>query len=1649
MNKNICRSTVINPNSALIRKAGRIIVISVVLLCCNLFNTEAQITITKYVSASSDDAEQQGATGASPGAVNLISNDLELVNDIQSPSAGTQTTGIRFQGINIPQGAIITSAYITFTAVTPDPPMTNSEATSLNIKGQAADNALTFTTAINNISERILTSASVAWIPTAWAVGSKYNTPVIAGIVQEIVNRPGWVSGNSMSFIISGTGHRSAASWDDVTSGNEPKLVITYTTLHLSASVTNIICYGGSTGSINLTVTGGTPPYTFDWNYNGFGGYTDPEDISNSPAGTYVVKVIDNAGTTAETFATILQPGAALTLSTTVFNVTTPGGTNGEVDLTVSGGTLPYSYHWSNSAITEDISNIPGGIYSVTVTDANNCTATIADTVGTVSNPASATKYLYLSDTLKLDRVDPFATNDLTMNQTAIMGIGAGKSIYAFYGNSTTNFYNYSITGSSWSTKAAAPANVAAGGALTTDGTYIYAFEGGTNLFWRYNPSLNTWSALATTPAAVGTGGALAYAPGGTSGYIYALRGGNTTTFWRYDIAANSWTAMRITPGAVGAGGSLVYTGTAIYALRGNNKNNLYRYNIAANTWTTLANLAANVNPGGALTYDGTYLYALNGNNKNTFNRYDIVANTWLARATTPASINTGGSLTFDGTYIYAFRGGATTAYYRYNRTTNTWSSMAPTTVAVGAGGALVTFDDGLGGEASLTFTQSQALCNDMTIVAGQIKVEAYATVTAGTMPANPSISAQLKYGSNIIATLSNPTYNSSTGLLTWTTTLGTNVMVPSGNAITLTFTTTQSGVAYKIDYDSKTKPSKITFKTNNYISINSVKTYDAAYSGGSEVTTLYTNTNYYIRVNVTDPFGSSDINGVNLILTMPDNSEQTIILGPSSVVSTPSCGKIYEYNWSVPALPGNWNIQAVAKEGTEGVVYAAATNVTVYNSTGVVTKIKSLYFSADGTGNPDYDLDRIDPVSTSDATTALSEILGSYIGTITPGTTAVGNGTGSSITISNYSAGSGINRLMLVGVSWSPNDNETITSVTYGGTALTLVPSSGAVNSNRAAMAIYRLVNPAPGPANVVVTFNEAVQEGAVVGVTTFTNVDQTSPLGTAASAIGTSTTPAVTVASATGEVVFGVKDNRDPVTTTPVSGETIIWDLDGGARADATACYETAGATSTTISYTLSASKEWAIGAVPLRPGVITGATTVSFSQTPSLCTDLTIKAGHTITAKVYVNVTGGIMDNSSNVTATIKYGATTIATLSNGGYASGLLTLTGTTSSDVTIPAGQSIVVDVTNNQSALGFQIRYDSQTYPSKIDLPVTTYINISAFAAYDDAYPGGAVITGSTTPDSTVYLRATVSDPFGVSDITGLDVNIEGTTHAASVVNTVGCSRVYEYAWTPGTSGDYSISAVAKEGYEGIVFGYKTMNNFPVCGFTITGTISQEPNCYYPNIGQVHLEITGSDGPFTWTWSRVSPAGTGNGSGTLITGLSAGSYDVTVTSAGGCTSATSGIINDPEPPTVSSTILHASCIGNDGSVNIVVSGGSGSYSYFWEDGILTANRTGLESGNYVLHVTDQINGCVAIVPIDIQRENDISASGAVVQPSGGLSNGAINLTPVGGSGLYISFQWTGPSGFSASTEDINGLAAGVYTVMIADDGSCIGYVSLN
>ena len=219
---------------------------------------------------------------------------------------------------------------------------------------------------------------------------------------------------------------------------------VTVQLLALSTVKTDVTCFNGTNGSATVTVSGGTPGYTYSWSNGG-----TSATISGVVAGTYTVTVTDAAGVPniATISVTITQP-AQLTATLVPTHVKCAGGNSGKVDLTIAGGTMPYTQTWSNAATSEDISNLTAGPYSVTVSDKNSCTVnyspsnsvTVLDTSSFSGSISTTSKTCYGSQGRN--------------NGTAISLISGGKTPYSYLwnnGKTTSSISNlsagtYSVT---------------------------------------------------------------------------------------------------------------------------------------------------------------------------------------------------------------------------------------------------------------------------------------------------------------------------------------------------------------------------------------------------------------------------------------------------------------------------------------------------------------------------------------------------------------------------------------------------------------------------------------------------------------------------------------------------------------------------------------------------------------------------------------------------------------------------------------------------------------------------------------------------------------------------------------------------------------------------------------------------------------------------------------------------------------------------------------------------------------------------------------------------------------------------------------------------------------------------------------------------
>ena len=198
--------------------------------------------------------------------------------------------------------------------------------------------------------------------------------------------------------------------------------------------------------------------------------------------------------------------------------------------------------------------------------------------------------------------------------------------------------------------------------------------------------------------------------------------------------------------------------------------------------------------------------------------------------------------------------------------------------------------------------------------------------------------------------------------------------------------------------------------------------------------------------------------------------------------------------------------------------------------------------------------------------------------------------------------------------------------------------------------------------------------------------------------------------------------------------------------------------------------------------------------------------------------------------------------------------------------------------------------------------------------------------------------------------------------------------------------------------------------------------------------GSVGVFATGGTGAYTYAWSP------GGATTDTVTGLAAGVYSVDVTDANGCMMSANVSVNDAGAPSISSTVTNVTCNGNaDGSISVVVTGGTPGYSYSWPDGGAGTDTTGLAPGTYDLTVTDGA-GCVASESYDVTEPDQLVA---MVDSIGhvscnGVCDGWISVSVSGGTGAY-TYNWM-PLG--VTTEDITGLCAGTYDLTVTDANGC-------
>lgn len=322
----------------------------------------------------------------------------------------------------------------------------------------------------------------------------------------------------------------------------------------------------------------------------------------------------------------------------------------------------------------------------------------------------------------------------------------------------------------------------------------------------------------------------------------------------------------------------------------------------------------------------------------------------------------------------------------------------------------------------------------------------------------------------------------------------------------------------------------------------------------------------------------------------------------------------------------------------------------------------------------------------------------------------------------------------------------------------------------------------------------------------------------------------------------------------------------------------------------------------------------------------------------------------------------------------------------------------------------------------------TTTYTLTATANHNCNSDQASVTVVVTTP-------FTVSSSITPANCTSADGAVDITVSSGS--------GNYTYQWSTGATTE-DLSNVPFGNYF-VTITDNTLGCSDIISFTvpsnsdisITGFSAQDVSCNGGSDGEITVNVSGSGAPFTFQWDAAA----GNQTGNPATGLSAGTYFVTVTDNFGCKTAGSYSVSEPSALNISTTFTNVTCNGNnDGTGSVVAGGGTSPYNYTWNNGSNSSAITGLSAGVYSVTVTD-FNGCEA------------SSSGSVIEPPAmsstvtntnvscnGFCDGTASVNVQGGLTPY-SYQWDDP--LNQTSPNLTGLCADTLRVTITDAVGCV------
>ena len=1433
---------------------------------------------------------------------------------------------------------------------------------------------------------------------------------------------------------------------------------------------TNVTCFGATTGAASVTVTGGTLPYSYSWSPSG----GSAAAATSLAAGTYTVTITDGESTQITRSFTITERPVILGVPSTTA-VSCFGGTTGTATIVASGGTPGYTYSWSPSGGSGAMATgLAAGTYSVTITDANSCSKTISGIV--VGGPTAA-----LSGTSSSTPVSCFGGNNGTA--TAIPNGGTPTYTYLWSNGSTAatatsltaGTYTVTITDAKGCTftitniSVGSPAAAVSG---TTSTTPVSCF-GGSNGTATVVPAGGTGTYTYVWSPSGGTGATASGLTAGTYSVIITDANACTATINSIVVggAAAALTATSSTTPVSCFGGT---NGTATVTPSGGTGTYTYAWSPSGGTGATASGLTA-----------GTYSVTVTDANSCFYTINNIAVTGPTVITANPTQINVSCNGGSNGTATVAPSGGSGSYTYL-------WSNGATTATASGLvqGNYSVTITD-----ANLCpITQNFTITQPTSLVASQ-----------GTI-SNVSCNG----GSNASATVA-VAGGSLPYSYSWAPTGGTGATASGLTAGTYTVTVTDNNACQTTQSFTITQPSTLVANaaaqtnilcngaatgsaTVNVTGGTGAYTYSWAPSGGTAATATGLTAGTY-TVTVKD---------ANLCQT----TQSFTITQPSTLVATASAQTNIGCRGDAT---GSATVNVTG--GTGAYTYSwAPSGGTAATATGLIAGTYTVTVKDANLCQTTQSFTITQPAAILSATTASLGVscFGGSNGSA--GVTASG-GTpgytylwaplgGTSATITGRPAG---NYTCTITDSNGCTLVKNITINTPAVLSATTIKTDVSCNGGTNGSATVTVSGGTPG-----YTYSwaptggtAATATGLAAGTYTVTVTDANTCQTTATVTINQPATLAVTSAQTNVLCNGGASATASVVVSGGTPGYTYVWSPSGGTSStavgltvgnysclitDANGCSFTKSFTITqpaVLSATTSQVNATCVTAGQAGVTVSGGTSPYNYIWSPSggtaaiatgllagnyncLITDAngcTLSKNFTITSTNTLTATQSQTNVLCNGTNTAT--ATVVPSGAPGPYTYVWAPSGGTAATATGLTAGNySVTITSTNGCSIVkNFTITQPSAMVvtPSQTNLTCNGGTNGSASVsvtggtgAYTYVWsPSGgtaATATGLTAGTYTVTITDanlcqttqafTITEPIALTaTIAPTNVSCNGGTTGAATVTPTGGTGTYTYTWAP--SGGTAATAT------GLTAGTYTVTVTDANSCTTTQSVTiTEPaqlvasvggqtdvTCNGLNNGSATVNVTGGTATYTYAWA---PSG---GIADTATGLSPGTYTVTVTDANSCTATQSFIITEPAVLTTAITAqTDVLCNGGTtGDATVTATGGTGTYTYAWApSGGTAATATGLTAGTYTVTVTDT-NSCTATQSVTITEPSALTATIAPTNVScNGGTTGAATVTATGGTGTY-TYAWA-PSGGTAATA--TGLTAGAYTVTVTDANSC-------